>query len=218
MLCQVTFDFVYTPTRVVLFVEKDPKSKQATPVLGVSVKEMACGANHCVVIDSKNRAFSWGFGGYGRLGHSETGNEMVPRMIKFFDGPRRGVTKVVAGGQFNLATAEVKGTTYMWGQYMSSKEANMYPKPIPDLSGWLDVRSIGCSGKGWVVSADDSVIAACPSPCYGELAMGENKKSSASPVEVKTVADIFIEQVAMAQAQSLFLARPEDDKQKAKLV
>ena len=57
----------------------------------------------------------------------------------------------------------------MWGQYNTSKEANMYPKAIPDLSGWMDVRSIGCSPKGWVVSADDSVIAAIPSPCFGEL-------------------------------------------------
>ncbi len=145
---QVTFDFVHTPTRVVLYVEKDPRTKQATPVLGVSARDVACGANHCVAVDDKGRAYSWGFGGYGRLGHSETGDEMVPRMIKFFDGPRRGVSKVYAGGQFNLATAEVKGTTYMWGQYNSTKEANMYPKPIPDLSGWMDVRSIGCSGKG----------------------------------------------------------------------
>ena len=50
---------------------------------------------------------SWGFGGYGRLGHSETGNELVPRLIKFLDGPKRGIRKVVAGGQFNLAISEV---------------------------------------------------------------------------------------------------------------
>jgi alpha-tubulin suppressor-like RCC1 family protein len=45
------------------------------------------------------QAFSWGFGGYGRLGHSETGNELVPRLIKFLDGPRRGIRSVVAGGK-----------------------------------------------------------------------------------------------------------------------
>ena len=50
---------------------------------------------------------SWGFGGYGRLGHSETGNELVPRLIKFLDGPKRGIRKVVAGGQFNLAISEI---------------------------------------------------------------------------------------------------------------
>ena len=34
----------------------------------------------------------------------------------------------------------------MWGIYTTSKEANMYPKPIQDLSGW-NVRSIACSTK-----------------------------------------------------------------------
>ena len=120
-------------------------------------------------IDDRNRAYSWGFGGYGRLGHSETGNELVPRMIKFFDGPKRGITKVVAGGQFNLAVAEMAGTTYMWGQYCSNKEANMYPKPIMDLSGWIDVKALACNSKGWVISVDGCVLAAMPSPCYGEL-------------------------------------------------
>ena len=34
----------------------------------------------------------------------------------------------------------------MWGIYCTNKEANMYPKPIQDLSGW-DVRSIACNTK-----------------------------------------------------------------------
>lgn len=120
-------------------------------------------------MDNNNKAYSWGFGGYGRLGHSSTDNEMVPCLIASFNGPKRGIKSVTCGAQFNLAPAEVPGTTYMWGQYVSSKEANMYPKPIPDLSGWLDIKSIACSTKGWVLSADDTVIAAIPSPAYGEL-------------------------------------------------
>ena len=84
------------------------------------------------------------------------------------DGPRRGIRKIVAGGCFNIALSEIPGTCYMWGQYTSNKEANMYPKPIADLSGW-DVRAMACSGKGWMVCADDTVIGAIPSPCYGEL-------------------------------------------------
>ena len=34
----------------------------------------------------------------------------------------------------------------MWGIYAPNKEANMYPKPVQDLSGW-DVRSIACNSK-----------------------------------------------------------------------
>lgn len=47
---KVNFDFVYTPTKVVLFVEKDPRSKASTPVLGVSIKDVTCGINHTVSI------------------------------------------------------------------------------------------------------------------------------------------------------------------------
>ena len=163
-----TFTFVTSPTKVTMYVEKDPRSKAVTPIRYVNVKEISCGTNHTVAIDENYRAFSWGFGGYGRLGHSETGDEMVPRLIKFLDGPKRGIRSVVAGGQFNLAVSEIPGTVYMWGQYTTAKEANMYPKPIMDLSGW-QIRHMACNGKGWMIAADDSVIGCSPSPCYGEM-------------------------------------------------
>jgi alpha-tubulin suppressor-like RCC1 family protein len=41
---------------------------------------------------------------------------MIPRLMKFLDGPRRGIKSVVCGGQFSVALAEVPGTAYMWGQ------------------------------------------------------------------------------------------------------
>ena len=126
------------------------------------------------------------------------------------DGPRRGIKKIVAGGQFNLALSECPGTCYMWGQYTSSKEANMYPKPISDLSGW-QIRSIGCSGKGWMVAADDSVIGCAPSPCFGELASGDMKKSSAQPVEIKTLDKVHVLECGMGIAHSIFIARNENE-------
>jgi len=210
---KVTFHYEYVPTKVVMYVEKDPKAKGITPITGVVIKEVSCGSNHTVAIDERNRAFSWGFGGYGRLGHSETKDEQVPRLIKFLDGPRRGIRKVMAGGQFNIALSEIPGTCYMWGQYTSAKEANMYPKPIGDLSGWA-VRAIGCSGKGWMVAADDSVIGCGPSPCFGELGLGENKKSSAAPVEIKTLDKIYPLDVGMGIAHSIWLARNETEADK----
>ena len=58
-----SFDWVDAPTKLTLFVEKDPRSKAVTPLRNVKVKEIACGLNHTVVIDENYRAFSWGFGG-----------------------------------------------------------------------------------------------------------------------------------------------------------
>lgn len=208
-----SFNYVYKPSKITNYVEKDPKTKKATPVINVVIKDVSCGNNHTVAIDEKNRAYSWGFGGYGRLGHSETGNEMTPRLIKFLDGPRRGIIKVSCGGQFAIAQAEIMGTCYMWGQYCSAKEANMYPKAIQDLSGWT-VRDFAANTKGWMVAADDSVIGMSPSPCVGELAMGERKKSSACPVEIKTLENVYVLKCGMGISNSLFIARNNTDEAK----
>ena len=70
----------------------------------------------------------------------------VPRLIKYLDGKNRGVREVICGSAFNLGISEIPGMVNMWGIYTTSKEANMYPKPIQDLSGW-NVRSIACSTK-----------------------------------------------------------------------
>lgn len=204
------FQFLYFPKKIYLWVEKDMKTKVITPIKGVVIKEITCGKNHTIAIDERCRAFSWGFGGYGRLGHSQTGDEHVPRLIKFLDGPRRGISKVVAGGQFNVAVSECPGLCYMWGQYNRTKEANMYPKPIMDLSGWA-IRSIGCCSKGWMIAADDSVIGCSGAPCYGEMATGELKKSSAQPVEIKTLDKVHVLECGMGVAHSIFIARNESE-------
>lgn len=87
-----------------------------------------------VAIDSKKRAYSWGFGGVGRLGHAEQKDEMVPRMIKFFDSSSRGVRSVFCGSSYSMAINEL-GVLFMFGQNKKTGEANMYPKPVQDLAG-----------------------------------------------------------------------------------
>lgn len=57
---------------------------------------------------------------------------------------------------------------YLFGQTKKTGEANMYPKPIQDLSGWT-TRSIGCGTTCTVIAADNSVISFGPSPAFGEL-------------------------------------------------
>ena len=58
----------------------------------------------------------------------------------------------MCGQAFNLGVSELPGMVNMWGIYTTSKEANMYPKPVQDLSGW-NVRSIACSTKVTVLES-----------------------------------------------------------------
>jgi len=127
---KVEFRCEYSPKQVMVWVEKDTKAKEVTNLPVPKIKKISCGPNHTVAVDENNKAYSWGFGGYGRLGHSETSDELVPRLIKYLDGKNRGVREVICGSAFNLGISEIPGMVNMWGIYTTSKEANMYPKPI----------------------------------------------------------------------------------------
>lgn len=129
----MTFHFETSPKRIVLYIEKS-KDGHVTPIDGVQVVDFACGNNHTVAIDSKKRAYSWGFGGFGRLGHAEPKDEMVPRLMKYFDSSSRGVRSVFCGSSYSLAITDL-GVLFLFGQNKKTGEANMYPKPVQDLSG-----------------------------------------------------------------------------------
>ena len=58
------------------------------------------------MLDKKERVFTWGFGAYGRLGHGDNKDEMVPRQLKFFDGPNRGAVRIAAGSTFSMAVQQ----------------------------------------------------------------------------------------------------------------
>ena len=53
---------------------------------------------------------------------------------------------MVCGQAFTLGLCEIANMVNMWGIYAPNKEANMYPKPVMDLSGW-NTRSIACNTK-----------------------------------------------------------------------
>lgn len=59
-----------------------------------------------MALDSRKRVFSWGFGGYGRLGHADTKDEMVPRKVQFFETQGRGVKGIACGSSFSIVYNE----------------------------------------------------------------------------------------------------------------
>ena len=47
---KTTFHYIYSPEKIHMWVEKDPKAKSPTPITGVVIKEISCGNNHAVAI------------------------------------------------------------------------------------------------------------------------------------------------------------------------
>lgn len=135
-------------------------------------------------------------------------------MMKYFDSGTRGVRSVFCGSSFSLAITEV-GVLFLFGQNKKTGEANMYPKPVQDLSGW-HITSIGCSNTSTVISADDTLIAWGASPTFGELGLGDLQKSSTTPKEVSRMEGMKIPQVTLGMAHSLLLVNTEDEKTREK--
>ncbi|BET00283.1 Regulator of chromosome condensation (RCC1) repeat [Nesidiocoris tenuis] len=200
-----------SPRIITTYIEKTKDSIK--PIEPADFIDVACGTNHTIALDSKRRIFSWGFGGYGRLGHAEPKDEMVPRLIKFFETQGKGAKAVYCGSQFSLVVSDHK-VTYLFGKTKNTGEVNMYPKPVQDLMGW-NVRSVGAGGTCIMMAADSSTIGFGPSPTYGALGFGELNKSSSVPKEVKALDGIHVESVSMGATHTLMIAReasPEDTK------
>ncbi|KAL9875168.1 protein RCC2 homolog [Glossina fuscipes] len=210
---KLSFHFETSPKKVVLYIEKN-KDGHVNPVDNVQIVDFACGNNHTVAIDSKKRVYSWGFGGFGRLGHAEPKDEMVPRLIKFFDVHGRGARSVYCGATFSLVVNEL-GVLFLFGQNKKTGEANMYPKPVQDLSGW-NITDIGCANTSIVISADDTLIGWGASPTYGELGIGEFQKSSTVPKEVPKMDNMKIPQVTMGYSHTIILINTDHDGTKVK--
>ncbi|KAG7313221.1 hypothetical protein JYU34_000320 [Plutella xylostella] len=211
---KLSYHFETTPKHIALFFEKS-KDGHVSPVKDVDIVDFSCGLNHTVAIDSKKRAYSWGFGGFGRLGHAEQKDESVPRLIKYFETSARGARSVHCGATYSLAVNEL-GVLFLFGQTKRTGEANMYPKPVQDLTGW-NIRSVGTSYTSIVIAADDSLIAWGVSPTYGELGTGEITKSTARPKEVSRMDGLNITQVAMGYSHTLLIAEDSSDEVKQKL-
>ncbi|XP_033941073.1 protein RCC2 homolog [Gymnodraco acuticeps] len=212
---RIEFDCELIARRVAIFIEKS-KDGQVMPVPNVVIRDVACGSNHTLVLDSQKRVFSWGFGGYGRLGHTEQKDEMVPRLVKLFDFPGRGAAQICSGYQCSFAVSEMGGL-FFWGVTNTSRESTMYPKAVQDLCGWK-IRSLSCGKSSIIIAADESTISWGPSPTFGELGYGDNKpKSSTTAQEVKTLDGVYIEQVMMGYCHSLVIARQDTEQEQERL-
>lgn len=204
---KLAFNCEVLPRHVAVFVEKT-KDGFTHIIDDVKIVDVSCGVNHTIARDSKDRLFTWGFGGYGRLGHHQPKDELIPRLVSFFKG--KSVSSIHAGATYSMAVSG--GQLYFWGLTKSTGDATMYPKPVRDMSGW-DVRSVGCSKTSIVLAADDSVVSWGPSPTYGELGYGLKKggqKSSTNPKIVEPLEGIYIQEVTCGFGHTLFIARDDE--------
>eukprot|EP00730_Choanoeca_flexa_P003464 TRINITY_DN11416_c4_g6_i2.p1 TRINITY_DN11416_c4_g6~~TRINITY_DN11416_c4_g6_i2.p1 ORF type:complete len:273 (+),score=65.60 TRINITY_DN11416_c4_g6_i2:772-1590(+) len=205
---KLSYHWVQRPQEITTWCEKDKQGK-AVQLEDVKIVDVACGQNHTVAVDDKKRVFTWGFGGYGRLGHSTSADEGIPRLIPLFTHENHGAVKIAAGSKCCLAVME-NGQLYFWGQIKATGEATMYPKPEYDMAGWT-LDNIACGYKHIAVTGDQKAVNWGPSPCYGELGFGDKKKSSTKPKVVETLDGMEFVKVAAGYAVTVHVAKEGTD-------
>ena len=186
--------------------------------------QVVCGQRHVVALDSRHRVWSWGFGGYGRLGHRTPNDELRPRCMEFFErlrDDRRRCVKLYAGASCCYALTEM-GTVYFWGITKMTGEATTSPQMLYDLHGWK-IRDIAVGISSTMIACEEcTTIAWGPSPAYGEMGFGETVvgrsfagrtgvlKSSTQPRIVDPLKGVQVSQLAMGAFFTFLLLRPEE--------
>ncbi|KAL4584210.1 hypothetical protein LXL04_008802 [Taraxacum kok-saghyz] len=188
---------------VKLAYEAQPRPKAIASFSEETIVKVACGSNHTVAMDSKGYVYTWGFGGYGRLGHREQKDEWSPRRVDIFT--KHNIlppTAILSAGSVTSACTAGAGQMYMWGKIKKTGDNWMYPKPQMDLSGW-NIRCMDSGNMHYFVGADTSCISwgYCRS---GELGYGPTQqKSSANPKKVDDLEGMHVISVACGAGHSM---------------
>ncbi|CAI8600083.1 unnamed protein product [Vicia faba] len=188
---------------VKLVYEPQPRPRAIASLAGETVVKVACGSNHTVAVDKNGFVYTWGYGGYGRLGHREQKDEFAPRRIDIFTN--RNVLPpeaIISAGSLSSACTAAGGQLYMWGKLKNTGDDWMYPKPLMDLSGW-NIRCMDSGGMHHFVGADSSCISWGQAQ-NGELGYGPTgQKSSAVPKKVDLLEGMHVMSVACGLGHSM---------------
>ncbi|KAF9996081.1 hypothetical protein BGZ79_010199, partial [Entomortierella chlamydospora] len=197
---------------------------QTSPVLVAALKDkvvtqVVCGTNHTLAL-ADGIVYSWGFGGYGRLGHSKQEDLWSPMPIEQFAGSNKitRATKIAAGSSFSMAL-DGQNQFWLWGKWKTTGDGGggtpwMYPRTLYDLNGW-SFKSIGGGNVTLfcIPSVEPCTIAWGQGAVHSELGYGEGEaRSSTKPDKIRPLEGLTMMDVSCGLGHSLLLCKPGQEK------
>ena len=190
------------------------RSGDLNPDNDYKVVKVSCGHNHVACFCEDGKIYTWGNGGYGRLGHRVQKDEFSPKMVEIQGGDRNLIPKdaILACGSTSTHVSACMGQLYAFGKLKVSGDNTMFPMPQMDLQGWV-LRDFASGAVTFATCQNESTVT-WGAGAYGELGYGPNgKKSSACPDLVPSLEGKRTIMVACGLGQTLFLVKSEDVKE-----
>ena len=132
--------------------------KKIEALAGQRVVAVSAGQYHSLALTADGAVWGWGGGVYGKLGHGDTQDQLLPRKIEAFAGQR--VVAVSAGCEHSLAiTAD--GAVCSWGYSgqlgHGDWQGQLLPKKIEAFAGQRVIAVSAGSEHSLAITADGAV-------------------------------------------------------------
>ncbi|XP_078434073.1 regulator of chromosome condensation (RCC1) family protein isoform X2 [Wolffia australiana] len=144
-------------------------------LLGIRIKQIACGDSHCVAVTMEGKVQSWGRNQNGQLGLGSTEDSLLPQKIQAFEGI---LVKMVAAGAEHTAAVTEDGDLYGWGwgRYGNLGLGDRNDRLVPEKVSAVDGQKMVLVACGWrhtiTVSSAGSLYTYGWSK-YGQLGHGD---------------------------------------------
>nr|XP_035978617.1 probable E3 ubiquitin-protein ligase HERC6 isoform X2 [Halichoerus grypus] len=186
-----------------------PLRRRQTGRDGYELQQAASGERHSLLLLSNGEVHSCGDNSHGQLGRRGVQSEEQPKPIRALETLR--VDLVSCGKEHSLAVC-YKGRVFAWGAGSEGqlgvgefKEINLIPRKIKTLTG-IKIIQVSCGHYHSLALSEDGQLFSWGSNSHGQLGLGKEHPSQASPQRVRSLDGIPLTQVAAGGAHSFALS------------
>ncbi|KAL3518854.1 hypothetical protein ACH5RR_021443 [Cinchona calisaya] len=176
------------------------------------IRSAALGGLHSVALNSLGQVFTWGYGGFGALGHSVYHRELLPRLV---EGPWTEEICHIATSGTHTAAITKSGDLYIWGRDEGDGRLGLGPGCGPNEAGGLSIPSkvralpvpvaaVSCGGFFTMALSEEGQLWNWGANLNYELGRGD-KLGGWKPQPVPSLKDVCIIQIASGGYHSIAL-------------
>lgn len=174
-------------------------------LIKAKISEIYCGAEYSVAVSREEmKIYTWGWGDFGRLGHSNCNDAFLPSPIEFLSGVK---IKSVSCGDTHTLVITDDGKLLSFGRNQNGQlgigttDDSYQPQEVSALHGKF-VTAISCGAEHSICCTQEGKVYSWGWGRYGNIGDGETIDRH-TPVAVTSLDGLKIEKVACGWRHSM---------------